>query len=187
MKKLFYDVETTGLYHWQHVIHQLSGCIEIDGEVTDFFDFKIAPDPRAKIDQAALDIAGKTVEQIMAYPPSAQVHAEFLRLLAKHVDKYNKKDKFFLIGYNNAGFDDNFLSAWFKQNKDDYLFSWFWSSKIDVMVLAGQKLMHQRHEMENFKLSTVAKALGIVVDESKLHDAEYDILLTREIYNIVTG
>ena len=39
--------------------------------------------------------------------------------------------------------------------------------------------------MENFKLSTVAKALGVPVDETKLHDASYDIFLTKAIFNIV--
>ena len=40
--------------------------------------------------------------------------------------------------------------------------------------------------MEDFKLKTVAKQLGIEIDESKLHDAEYDIYLTMEIHRIVT-
>ena len=41
--------------------------------------------------------------------------------------------------------------------------------------------------MENFQLKTVAKFLGVEVDETKLHDAEYDIYLTIEIFKIVTG
>ena len=32
------------------------------------------------------------------------------------------------------------------------------------------------------KLKTVAKYLGIEVDKSKLHDAWYDIEITRQIY-----
>lgn len=40
--------------------------------------------------------------------------------------------------------------------------------------------------MENFQLRSVAKYLGIEVDETKLHDAKYDIYLTLEIYKIVT-
>ena len=40
--------------------------------------------------------------------------------------------------------------------------------------------------MTDFKLKTVAKQLGIIVDESKLHDAKYDIILTKQIYEIVT-
>lgn len=40
--------------------------------------------------------------------------------------------------------------------------------------------------MENFKLMTIAKHVGIEVDENKLHDAEYDIDLTYKIFKIVT-
>ena len=51
------------------------------------------------------------------------------------------------------------------------------------MVLATLRLLGVRPTMENFKLMTVAKTVGIQIDESKLHDAMYDIYLTREIYN----
>lgn len=34
---------------------------------------------------------------------------------------------------------------------------------------------------------TVAKALGIDIEESKLHDADYDIELSHEIYDRVCG
>lgn len=39
-----------------------------------------------------------------------------------------------------------------------------------------------RNDMENFKLMTVAKTMGIEIDENKLHDATYDIELTRDIF-----
>jgi len=41
--------------------------------------------------------------------------------------------------------------------------------------------------MPNFKLMSVAAEMGIDTDEARLHDANYDILLTRVVYNIVTG
>jgi DNA polymerase-3 subunit epsilon len=41
--------------------------------------------------------------------------------------------------------------------------------------------------MKDFKLMTVAQEVGLVVDESRLHDANYDIELTRGVYRIVTG
>ena len=53
------------------------------------------------------------------------------------------------------------------------------------MVLASNKLVERRAEMENFKLSTVAKFLGIQVSEDNLHDAFYDIYLTKAIFDIV--
>jgi DNA polymerase-3 subunit epsilon len=40
--------------------------------------------------------------------------------------------------------------------------------------------------MPSFKLSRVAKTLGIEVDEDRLHDADYDVYLTREIYKTVS-
>ena len=58
---------------------------------------------------------------------------------------------------------------------------------MDVRVLAGQYLQERRSSMPSFKLPRVAIEVGIEVDENKLHDAEYDIYLTREIYRIVTG
>ena len=81
--------------------------------------------------------------------------------------------------------DKQFLRGFFLQNNDQYFGSWFWSNSIDVMVLASNKLVERRAEMENFKLSTVAKFLGVNVDDAALHNALYDINLTKAIYNLV--
>jgi len=187
MKILFFDLETTGLNPAKNGIHQISGEIVIDGETKEQFDFKVQPNPKCLIEQQALDIAGVTSEQVLAYPPMIEVYAQFIAMLAKYVDKYKKTDKFFLCGYNNASFDNNFLRGFFLQNGDNFFGSWFWSNTLDVMVLATTFLASKRHEMENFKLMTVAKCCGIKIDESKLHDASYDIYLTKEVYNIVTN
>ena len=130
-------------------------------------------------------VGGVTREQIMAYPPMYEVYSQFVAMLGKYVDKFNKKDKFFLVGYNNAAFDNQFLRGFFLQNGDNYFGSWFWANSIDVMVLATAFIGDRRKEMENFKLSTVAKFLGVNVDDASLHDAFYDIYLTKEVYKIV--
>lgn len=185
MKVLFFDLETTGTLVNKHGIHQLSGMIVVDGEVKEKFDFKVQPNPKAEIVQEALDVAGVAKEQIMAYPPMGEIYRKFIDMLSKYVDRYNKKDKFFLAGYNIASFDNAFFRAWFLQNGDKYFGSWFWSNCFDVMVLATPYLSEQRAEMENFKQGTVAKALGINVDDSKLHDALYDIEICKQICDIV--
>lgn len=69
MKQVFYDLETTGTKYWRNGIHQLSGLVVIDGEVKEEFDFHVQPNPKAEIEEAALQVAGVTREQIMAYPP----------------------------------------------------------------------------------------------------------------------
>lgn len=187
MKLVFFDLETTGTNPGKNGIHQISGQIVIDGVVKESFDFHVQPNPKAIIEDEALKVGGVTREQIMAYPPMREVYAEFVAMLEKYVNKYDSKDKFFLVGYNNAAFDNQFLRGFFLQNGDKYFGSWFWSNTIDVMVLASAYLATRRPEMENFKLSTVAKTLGVNVNDDSLHNAMYDIELTKAIFDIVTG
>ncbi|MBQ8099315.1 MAG: 3'-5' exonuclease [Bacteroidaceae bacterium] len=182
MKLFFFDLETTGTNPAKHGIHQISGEIVIDGEVAERFDFYVCPNPKAQIDPEALKVAGVTEEQILAYPPMKEVYDQLIALLSKYVNRYDRSDKFYLVGYNNTSFDNPFLRGFFLQNGDSYFGSWFWANSIDVMVLATQFLLEERPHMENFKLSTVARQLGIEVDAADLHSADYDIALTRAIY-----
>lgn len=186
-KLFFYDLETTGVKFWKNGIHQISGCIEIDGDVKEEFNFHVKPNPACVIEDEALDVSGVTLEQINAYPDMNVVYNQIKTMLSRYVNRYDKYDKFFLVGYNNAPFDNQFFRAFFVQNNDNYFGSYFWSSAIDVMVLAANHLKSTRHTMENFKLKTVANTLGVNVDESKLHDALYDIYLTRAIYRKING
>lgn len=51
------------------------------------------------------------------------------------------------------------------------------------MVLATLALADKRAKLQNFKLATVAEAMGVKVEEADLHDAMYDIYLTKEIFD----
>jgi len=184
-KLLIYDLETTGLDPKENAIHQISGIIIIDGKIKENFNLRVAPHAGAVIEQKALDVGNVTEEQIMAYPPNILVHKELLKILKPYVNKYNKKDKFHLIGFNNSHFDNPFFRAFFKLCGDEYYGSWFWPDTPDVMCLASDYLRNERSEMKNFQLRTVAEYLGIKVEEEKLHDAVYDVYLTLEIYKIV--
>ena len=186
MQKLFFfDLETTGVKYWKNGIHQISGAIQIDGEIVETFDIKVQPYKAAIIEDEALAIAGITRDDLKAYMPMNVAYKQIIDILGKYVNKFNKKDKFHLAGYNNASFDNQFFRAFFVQSGDQYFGSWFWSDSIDVMVLASNRLKEERASLENFKLATVATYLGIAIDESRLHDALYDIELTRKIFNIV--
>jgi DNA polymerase-3 subunit epsilon len=184
-KLLFYDLETTGTKYWKNGIHQISGAVVIDGQIKEVFDFKVRPNENALIEEEALKVGNVTKEQIMAYPTMKEVYSQIITMLSKYVDKFDKKDKFHLIGYNNASFDNQFFRAFFVQNNDVYFGSWFWSDSIDVMVMASFKLRKVRHELVDFKQSTVAKFLGIEIDETKLHDAKYDIEICIKIFNML--
>jgi DNA polymerase-3 subunit epsilon len=187
MKHLFFDLETTGTDYKLHGIHQISGIIEIDGEYRQDFNFKVRPHAGDLINAEALKIGNVTLETIREYPEPKEIHSQFTKLLSKYVNKFDSLDKFFLCGYNNASFDTPFLRQWFEKCGDKYFGSWFWSHSLDVIVLATEHLKHHRHLMPNFQLRTVAKQCGIPVDEAKLHDALYDISLTKQIYDCITS
>lgn len=184
-KLFFYDLETTGTNPGRHGIHQISGEIVIDGKTVETFDFKVQPNPKAQIEDAALAVGGVTREQIMAYPPMGQVYTQLVTMLAKYVNKYDKTDKFHLVGYNNRGFDDNFFRGFFLQNGDNYFGSWFWADSIDVLVLASTFLADRRADLPNFKLATVADFLGIDTTAGKLHDASFDIYVTKAVFDFI--
>lgn len=187
MVKIFYDIETTGTNHKLNSIHNLSGLIEVDGEVVEQFDLRMRPHEKAVIEEGALKVGGVTREQILAYPPYREVFKMFRNILNKYIDRYNPKEKAKLIGFNNRSFDDHFLKMLFDLCQDTYFFSYFWSDTVDVLVLASHYLEDRRPEMPSFKLKRVALELGIVFDKKDLHGALFDAILTRQIYRIVTG
>lgn len=187
MKLFFYDLETTGTNPAKHGIHQISGEIVINDVVKEQFNYKVQPNPKAEIVEEALAVGGITKEDVLTYPPMSDVYNELVNMLGKYVNKFDKYDKFHLVGFNNASFDNNFFRGFYLQNNDKYFGSWFWADSIDVMILASNYLKKERHKLTDFKLSTVAKYLGVNVEEDKLHDALYDIHLTKEVYNIITN
>jgi len=184
-KLCFLDVETTGTNPARCAIHQISGSIYVDGEFKESFDYHVRPFEGAEINQDALDVGGLTTETLMSYPPHEEVFRSFVAMLSKYVNRYDRKDKFHMVGYNCQSFDSQFMRNFFLVNGDPYYGSWFWPDTIDVMILASAKLIEKRSEMPNFRLSTVASFLGITLDESKLHDSSYDIKLTEEVYKNV--
>lgn len=183
-----YDVETTGLKHWRHGVHQISFMIfDSDNSVLSSADYKVKPHPREAVDIEALSISGVTEKDLEGYSDREQVHQNIVGTLEKYVDRYDSSDKMFLMGYNSAGFDNDFLRAFFTRCGDEYFGSWFWADELDVRVLAANHFKDERHNMENFKLATVAEKCGIEVQEDRLHDAMYDLVLTKKIYDHVTN
>lgn len=185
--KIFYDVETTGANPNKHSLHQVAGLIEVDEQVVGGFNIYSRPHPKSAIEPETLKVCKVTEGEIMAYPAMKDAKTQFCRTIAKHINKYDKSSKAYLVGFNNRGFDDKFLRMWFTLCDDPYFGSWFWPDSRDTMVLASEYLESRRPSMPDFQLHTVAQTLGLEVDGSKLHDASYDVLLTRQIYRIVTG
>lgn len=185
MKLLYCDVETGGLSPKKNPLLQLAGIIEIDGVEKEAFNYMIQPGEDDVVEPKALEVNGLTFGDLGGFDPPARVLAGFKMLMKQFVSPYNKKDKFHFIGYNSHSFDMPFIREFFKKQGDSYFGSWFFYPGIDVMLLAAHQLMGQRQNMENFKLHTVCKRMGIAVDDEMLHEALYDVELTKKLYYLL--
>ena len=177
--KLFYvDVETTGKYANKNDIIQLAYIIEIDGLVAEEGNLFMAPIDESAIEDEALAVSGSTRAQILAYPPAKEVYKKFIAVLNKYVNRYDKTDKFYPVGYN-VRFDCDFISAWFRKMGDKYYGSWFWWQLADpMMVLHFLAVLGKLEPLVNYKLATVCECYGIKIDA---HDAMSDIRAVRAL------
>lgn len=184
IKKIFLDLETSGLDPQLNAVLEI-GCIIEYRDVYKELNFFCQPFPNDLVDSEALDVNKLTEEKIRSFSTPRKVYDDLIAELMMHVDKYNPKDKFILLGYN-VGFDAQFLRSFWLKNQDKYFGSWFWYPPLDVMALAFYVLKDKdRPHMKDFKLITVAKEFGLDVDLEQAHNALYDVELTRDIYRII--
>jgi DNA polymerase-3 subunit epsilon len=194
-KLLFIDVETTGVNPERNGLVQISGCVQIGDEVKESFDIFVRPYPQDEIELAALEVTGMNRRQFLLpdhpdhlavpgqnFEDPQEVFARMAAMLGQYVSKFDKSDKFQFVGYNAHSFDMPFMRRFWEKNGDRFFGSWFWYPCLDVMLVWAQILQPVRAELSNFKLATVARYCGIKVDDSRLHDSQYDIELTRELW-----
>lgn len=199
-KEIIFDSETTGVHHYdqgeilpdgsvkfikQNGMVQLTAQVVIDGKNKEIYNEFFKPIPGQLVEPKALEVNGLTMEQLRASQEPRIAFDKLMNIVELWVDPYDKKDKFTLIGYNSR-FDDDFMRQWFK-NIDDSVFygSFFRWPAIDVANLAAVYIGDGWKDMENFKLATVAKELGLEVDDAKLHDSAYDVDVTMRMYRFL--
>lgn len=184
IKRFYCDLETTGTDAEKHGIIQFSAIVTIDGQKVDSLTLEMQPLPEDEIDAGALEANGVPEEQLFSSDriPPAHAYAKITAFLGKYVNKFNRGDKFFWIGYN-ADFDARFLRAFFKKHGDEYFGSWFFMPILCCMVLAGYLLMKNRQRLSDFKLRTVYEYLypETKYSEEDWHDALFDIERTIDI------
>jgi len=185
MSKIFYfDCETTGVDHKVNGIIQLAFVLEIDGEIVEEQDIRMRPFNRDIIEPLALEVNKITMEQIQTFEHPLIAYEQILQIFNKHIDKFNKDDKFFPAGFN-VRFDIDFFSEfWKKASKDKYGLGSYcnWRS-IDPLPVIYFLVENGILSLENYKLSTVCEYFGITLDDA--HDALADIKATIELIRIV--
>lgn len=184
LKKCFIDVETTHHSPYKCGVHQISMIIEVENVINEVLDLKLKPFPDDEIELEALKVSNLTPADLDTPDrlDPANGYATLIYFLEKYVDRFDKTDKMFFIGYNSHSFDMQVLRQFFSKNGDKYFGSWFFYPSIDVMILAAYTLMESREDIPNFKLGTIAQLMGVSLDDEQLHDALYDVQITRQTY-----
>lgn len=182
-KILWIDCETTGLNPKKHAIIQLGALFEIDGEIEDELVLLMGPG-ELELDDKALQMQGKTQEEVMTHPlTQSNGIFELKKYLDIWVDRFDKKDKYVIAGYN-VRFDEQFLRETFIRTGDKFFGSYFFWPVIDVaQTVAEVMILKDYVRLPDYKLETVCKVFGIDI---KAHDALSDITATRELYNLLT-
>lgn len=181
MKVLYFDCETTGTDAKLNDIVQLSGIIEVNGEVKEEFNFRCQPMNFDSVSPEALEVTGLTMEDLKSYEPASVMYKKLVNLMAKYVNKFDKTDKFYPAGYN-VSFDLQFLAEFFAKQGDKYFGSWCNWKAIDGLPIMRFLEFTEALKPENHKLGTICAHYGI---EIQAHDALSDIRATREVLQVL--
>lgn len=184
MKIVFYDLETTDNNTETAAIVQIGAILDIDGKVKGTFDLKVKARPGCSVSQDALNANGLTITDICSNERTDESEAywEFMRFCGfRRGQRVYPQNRIFRAGYNILAFDNAMLDNTGKRAGDLYSYAKFHWPGIDVASIACDKFAKDRNDFSCFKLGYVAERVG--VDTSgKLHDALFDVTVTRELY-----
>ena len=153
-----FDLETTGLDNLKESIIEIGAVKVVDGRITETFSTLV--NPKKSIPEDATKINHITNEMVADAPIIDEVLPDFYKFTRGSV----------LSAYN-IDFDFSFLRT--AANKLRFNFD---NEQIDTLVLARAKL----RGLHNYKLATVAKALGVSLENA--HRALDDTIATAKIF-----
>jgi DNA polymerase-3 subunit epsilon len=178
MKLIYIDTETTGLTPGRNDIIELAGIIEIDGVVKEEFDLYMQPFDYNTVEAKALEINQFTLDQLKTFPTGQQAYADFISILKKYVNPYDKTDKFVVVG-QNVKFDLDHMRAWFTKCGDKFFGSFFDYHAYDLVSISMFLKLSGMINPEKMKLEHIAAYFGIRYGS---HRAIEDIRVTREVF-----
>jgi len=174
---LFYlDVETTGFDTKKNEVIELAFAIEIDGVIHLKMNLFLKPDRLDAIKQEALSVNRWSIDELKKLPDRQRVCNFFCETIEQYRNDYNNLNRFKIIEYSN-GFDLKFMRTIYLSN--DQFCKHFGKESINVLSLAKKKLP----KIKSHSLKSVARALGINVDDNLIHGAAYDRDILIKIYS----
>lgn len=178
MKLLFLDTETTGIDPSHNGVIQIAGIIDIGGEVKEEFNFKCRPFKGESVSQEALRVQKLTKEEIFSRPNPIEIFPELLAILNVFIDRFDKRDKFHMIGQHTK-FDYDFMEKWFRLNNDPYFHAYVSYHLIDLIQMSSLFRVAGVVQVPDMKLTTMAAYFGVPL---VAHDAASDVRACRSLF-----
>ncbi len=183
-KLLFIDLESTGKNVNTAGVLEIGGMVVIDNLIVEEFSIEMRPFLNDVIEEEALRINKVKKEEIHLRQIPTAAFGQFLDIIDRHVNRFDKLDKFSLVGWNISRYDSELLRRFFEKNGHLNFNSYFHVGPIDLFCLISYSLKEHRHLLPNMKLGTVCEFLKIDVDQKQTHNALYDSKLCWEIYKM---
>lgn len=180
MKLLFIDTETTGLNPGVNGLVQVAGIVEIDGVIKEEFNLWMKPFKGDMINPSALETIGKTLNDLEKLGEPSIAYREIITIFDRYIDKFNKKDKFYLVG-QNPSFDKAFLDYFFNRFNNPYLYAYIFYHLIDLVAISAAFKLAGVIEIDKLNLDSMAEYFKLTRDK---HDALSDVKLTRDLFYI---
>lgn len=176
LKILYFDVETTGTDPTVNELIEFAGIVVIDGKTIEELEFKCQPVNWEAVEPEALEVTGKTLEDLKGYMLPAEAFKLLSDFFNRHIDKFDKNDKFYPAGHQ-ISFDIDFLQKFFIDYGDKYGTGSYQNWRcLDSRVLANFFIAAGLIQCKDVKLKTLCEVFEI---EIEAHDALSDIRATR--------
>ncbi len=182
MKVLYFDTETTGVDPKVNEIVQFAAIVEKDGNMVEEVNWNCQPTRWESIDPQALITTGLSIEKLKTFDTPDVMMKNIRALFDRHIDKFNKTDKFYPAGHN-VQFDLEFLQAFWKQHGDSYGTGSYQNWRcLDSRILANFLLYKDMIPCTDVKLETLCNHFKVAI---QAHDAMSDIRATRELIQLM--
>lgn len=167
-----WDTETSGVDIENDRILTVYGMVQsIKGEILD--EIKLTIDPGVEVPKGASDVHGMSTEWIREHgrKDASEAIWEIYHFLGKWAN-----ERVPIVGYNNS-YDLGILDRELQRHKG-YRLALADAEYFDPIIYDRA---NDKYRKGGRKLMDVAKHYGIVLDESRLHEAEYDVIVTADL------
>lgn len=172
---MVWDVETTGIgIERDRIISAYAAIFTADGEIVD--DFRWIINPGVEIPETASTVHGMTTEWVQE---NGRTDVErCIREIAGFIDEASMEG-YPIVGYNNS-YDLSILDRELRRHGAVGL-----DTGLSKLTQYFDPIVYDRatdkYRKGSRKLMDVAKHYGVQVDEERLHDAEYDVIVTAKL------